>query len=329
MGLDYTTDPVTGAGIRVETGIGRITKIDQGEGKRNAHVFIDAEHLREEVRGWVDTHDPLLYPRVYDAWMNEKRVTYRIVTRRKAAVAAATPIDSVGTRQKVRDLEAMELAPRAAQGTASAPSAPAQPSQAPPSPPAPVQRPSEAVQPPAANPSAERQPPQSGAASGVGVTGGAPAGRRGPKLAEGRPWEGLNSDGSLNLGSYEVLAAEGMVQLAHGLVLAAAAGGQISEDKRGNLRAVGALAARLLRAADLAQASIRGDGYVDRMAVSHTRARGAVRAAVEVYPVPWDRSSDVATTEAWVQSLAEYAAGMVSIAAGFVQAGPNVGNGAR
>lgn len=129
---------------------------------------------------------------------------------------------------------------------------------------------------------------------------------RRPRVAEGKPWEPTNSDGSTNFGSYAFLAAEGMVQQAHELLLAHRPG------EVPTMVNVGRLARQLLRAADRAQASIRADGHVDRMDGSHTRCRGAVRAALEVYPVPFDSPE---TAGAWVDNLTDYAVMLLEVGA--------------
>lgn len=127
-----------------------------------------------------------------------------------------------------------------------------------------------------------------------------PERRLGPMVAEGKPWDLHNSDGSLNLGSYAVAAAEGMVLFAHDLFRdrMRAEGGVVPTP--GQLQA---LARHLLNAADRIQAAVRADGHANRMHNSHVRARAAVRAAVEVYPVPWGRSEE---TAAWLDSVVEY-----------------------
>ena len=118
------------------------------------------------------------------------------------------------------------------------------------------------------------------------------------RIAEGKPWEPFNSDGSLNLGSYEVLAAAGMTELAHELMLARAVevGHQVF-----SLDTMRRLARTLLGVADAVQAAVRSDGRSDRMDASHTRARGVVRTALEAYPVPWDGTAG--EKAAWVAQL--------------------------
>ena len=129
---------------------------------------------------------------------------------------------------------------------------------------------------------------------------------RRPRVAEGKPWEPNNSDGSINFGSYHFLAAEGMVQLAHELLLAEWPGFAPTRE------AIGRLARSLLRASDRAQAAIRADGHVDRGDNSHTRARGAVRAALEVHPVPFG-TPDLAG--AWLNHLTDHAVMLLEVGA--------------
>jgi len=95
------------------------------------------------------------------------------------------------------------------------------------------------------------------------------------KIAEGKPWEPINSDGSPNLGSYEFTAIDGSVALAYTVLGRGAPAERIER-----------IAGLVLRIADRLQAHLRSDGRVDRMAGSHTRARGLVRAVIEAAPPP-------------------------------------------
>lgn len=145
-------------------------------------------------------------------------------------------------------------------------------------------------------------------------------GKRGPRIAEARNFERYNQDGSRNLGSWEVLATEGMVLLAHDLLLEQA---RVQTKLEGipfvspTPGKVTGLARRLLKAADVAQAGLRPDGWVDRMAMSHTRCRGAVRVALEAHPVPWGADAD--QLEAWVAALADYATQLVKVTLALVE----------
>ncbi len=131
------------------------------------------------------------------------------------------------------------------------------------------------------------------------------------RIMEARPWEALNSDGSLNLGSYEVLATLSTVELAHDLLLARSGPGSFTIDE------VRRLARTLLAAADQVQANVRADGHSDRMDSSHTRARGAIRTALEHYPVPWGVPSEPpspAEKAVWVDELVGWATLLVESA---------------
>lgn len=145
-------------------------------------------------------------------------------------------------------------------------------------------------------------------------------GRRGPRVAEAKPWEPYNSDGSRNLGSYEVGAAERMVLLAHDLLVTRArrvtadTGEPFTPPPPGQVHS---LARRLLAAADNAQARVRSDGRTDRMDGSHSRCRAAVRAGLEVYPVPWGASPE--ELKEWVEQLSTHAALLVGIAVALVE----------
>ncbi len=150
-----------------------------------------------------------------------------------------------------------------------------------------------------------------------------PTRRRPPRVAEGKPWEHFNSDGSLNLASYAVLATAEFVGWAHRLVLAHDAelvkeeGAPVTPP---DMRVVKALARRLLRAADLTQAAVRADRHIDRMDGSHARARWSVRAALRAYPVPW--GADEEEKADWVGELAEHATALLVCALELLEVEP-------
>lgn len=139
-------------------------------------------------------------------------------------------------------------------------------------------------------------------------------GRRGPRVAEAKPWEPYNGDGSLNLGSYAITASASAVHLAHDLLLAKAKvdAAELGHADQVTPAKVRALAALLLDAADAVQARHRGDGRVDRMDNSHTRARGMVRVALDAYPVPWGVDADA--RRRWVEDLGTYAGDLLEVA---------------
>ena len=137
-----------------------------------------------------------------------------------------------------------------------------------------------------------------------------------PRLMEGKPWESINSDGSLNLGSYAVLAAVGMVELAHELLVARCAETGDPVPDEDELRK---LARTLLHAADAAQSTLRVDGHVSRMDNSHARARGAIRSALAAYPVPWDANVD--GKKAWLVGLTCQATVIIRTAVALIEEG--------
>lgn len=138
---------------------------------------------------------------------------------------------------------------------------------------------------------------------------------RGPKIAEGRPWETYNGDGTLNLGSYAAGAAAGTIHLAYKLLAARAA--DVAADTGAadppTPAKVRSLASSLLAAADTAQAAVRSDGRVDRMANSHTRARGMVRVALDAHPVPFAHYVDESAK--WEAALARAATALLTLTA--------------
>lgn len=306
---------------RVETGVGIVTKVERADGARNAQVWIDASHLRKPVTGWADTHDAGLFAAVEGALAARQQVEYRVEVKRKASIDAEVPLDDVPIFDRVRDLVALRPA-----GSSPLPVSPPSGSAAKPETPAPAPAPpppasSEAAflasasgdpgptepDAPRQNGAPARQPDAGGDPGPVEPGAAAPAGQ----LVEGKPWQRYNSDGSTNLGSYALQAAIGMAELAHRL--------QVDHRQRSGIPGlptedqIRGLARWLLWAADQAQARLRSDGKPDRMDSSHARARGAVRMAVEVLPVPWGATTNEERRR-WADALADYAAALLRVA---------------
>lgn len=124
-----------GAEIMIQTGVGVVIKVEP-KGGRNAKVVIRANHLREEVTGWVDMQGPV-WPRVrYAVEHQDKEIWYRIDVHRVRDVPPEKPFDDLEKREKIRDLVAIER-PENAQpvpGGATYYDPPAAPSSAPPGP---------------------------------------------------------------------------------------------------------------------------------------------------------------------------------------------------
>lgn len=141
-----------------------------------------------------------------------------------------------------------------------------------------------------------------------------PPAPRGPRVAEGRPWDRHNSDGSINLGSYAIQASVGMVELAQKLCLEhmRAQSKQDGEKRTLDLAQVRSVANALLSAADMAQAAVRADGRFDRMDNSHARARGATRMAIDAFPVPF--GADLDEQKIWCKTVALHAAALIKLA---------------
>lgn len=318
MAVETITRPGQGE-VRVETGRGIIEKIE-GD-RRNRLVKIKATHadLRHPVQGWLDTLAEAAWAFAQEAQARRIEVDYRIEVHRKASVDETIPLDQLANTDKVRDL--VELTPVGAtssDATRSTSPAPA------------IKCPVEECQLGPFTSRAEldahvaadhRQPapvdaenPAAEADSEPATTPPAARGRRGPRVEEARPWEAYNTDGSLNLGSYAVTASLGYTELAYELALAKARtdlvlnGGTLVAPSWPMVRG---LARALLTAADRTQKATRADGHVDRMDASHTRARGAVRAALDAYPVPWGATAE--ERAAWVDQLADVATNLLRI----------------
>ena len=283
MSANLVNDPTRGE-VRVEEGEGIIEKLGD-QAKRNVQVEIRATHtnLRHPVKGWLDTWgNEAARDVALQAHAEGRAVRYRIETHRKDSVAIDRPLADLGNDEKVRDLVSLQLLAGAPAGAGAAPAENARQA-APERPSAPEPADDGGVDPTADNAAQE------------------PTARRGPKLAEAKPWEHANSDGSLNLGSYEVTAAVGMVELAYEQL--------VSRGEPFTIPQARYLGRHLLTAADNAQSAIRPDGRVDRMDNSHTRARGAVRTALERIGVPWGAEKPAVAT--WVDELAAEAAAIL------------------
>lgn len=248
MAVEMFDDPTWGE-MRRETGHGVIVEYNLPQGDRNAHVKIRAERLQEPVQGWVDTTgDRDVHVAALRSFTGGQRVFYRIEVRRRDA-ADKTPYAELEKRAKIREVK--EVTPVDGQGLPLDLATP---------PPAPAQEVPRETAP-----------------------------RPGARIAEARPWEPHNSDGSLNLGSYAVTATESMVLLAHDLLVARWRAGELGNDDNAppTEPQISRIARMLLLAADRTQAAIRTDGHADRLDNSHTRARAAIRAALDIHPVPF------------------------------------------
>lgn len=308
--MELVDDPELGQ-VKWERGSGLITKLDRRE--NNAGVTIEMRGLKHPVTGWTSGDDAEANAVADEAFAAGSKVVFAIRTRRKSDVALDVPLAKLSPGDKVREVIELRHWRADADGghdTNGAGSAP--------------QRPQEAT---TAPPAAETPPTPTEASAGDSGADTAnegdpgptepPAGdeeqpeRRGPRIAEGKAWEAFNTDGSLNVGSYAVQAAAGMVDRAWELIVEHRR--RLLTDKPFTADMVKpgqvlTLAKSLLRAADEVQRRVRADGHVDRMANSHTRARGAVHTALALYPPPFGVGETPeerqAVIDAWVDDLA-------------------------
>ena len=153
--------------------------------------------------------------------------------------------------------------------------------------------------------------------------------------SEAKPFIAYNTDGRVNLGSYAVQAAVGAESLAADLIIAnnvalaeahnaAVDAGDVAgehvEPQPVDFKNAAALGAILLGLADRVQVDSIGGGRPDRMATSHSRARGLVYDAVKNrYPVPFGQDADAQT--AWKQAIVAEATLRLQFAA--MMADPN------
>lgn len=326
----FTERDADGVEYAVEEGLGIVEGIERpGEGKVAAHVRIAGEGLRRPVWSWVNTVDlEDLYLAVERALAEQYRIAYRIEVHRSDDAPRDVPFTQVDQYQRFRRLASLRRVAVAPNGELAPPHTPPPTSKdqgtenrepGSETPPSSSQEPESA---PAAPDTHSGPPPpqdrpegaQSAGNGGSSANGGG-NGRR-PRLAEAKPWEPYNSDGSLNLGSYAYGAVLATVELAHELhaahLRATRPPGSDPAELVPDMGKVASLARLLIAVADDAQALLRPDGHVDRMDGSHTRARGAVRTALEVYPVPF--GADSPTRGAWREKLLERAVEVMRVA---------------
>lgn len=278
------TDNTSTGEVRVETGTGLITELKHEHGKRNAQMIVKATHhdLRDPVTGWIDTADSGVWDIAQQAFADHFEIDYRIEVHRKADVDKTKPLKELGNREKVRDVAALARKGELSEIDRTPPADSTPVPETPPHAPAP--------------PAAPQQP------------------QRRPRVAEAKPWELYNSDGSLNLGCWSFQAASEFMGLAHKLVghHNTQVGEETGTTPEFRLPPVAKLAATLLDAADQVQANIRPDGRHDRLDNSHVRARWAIRDALYQHPVPW--GSDGETRQQWLEQLVAHATEILHLA---------------
>lgn len=163
-------------------------------------------------------------------------------------------------------------------------------------------------QPQAGNVPVANQPDSAGAVPvpPQGVTSSRPVGAR---REEGKPWVLVNTDGSLNLGSY---AFDGIVECEALAVELCEEYRQQTRQAAGDRELIRKTTKALMLAADLAQASIREDGRHDAMDTSHKRARYCVRMASKRLLPPFEgRAED---WRLYAHALGEHASMLLQIA---------------
>lgn len=126
----------------------------------------------------------------------------------------------------------------------------------------------------------------------------------GPRHAEEPPFKELNSNETINPGSYRTLAGISTVEHAQEILFSQT--GQVPP-----IGQVKYLARILMCAADTVQARMRDDGQIDRMAGSHTRARGAVRSVTDMIPPPVGGTP--ADRETWLKTVIDRATEVIQV----------------
>lgn len=318
---------IDGVEVGVETGTGILTALDTTRRNWGCSFAADHVNLKKPVNGWLDpgvNKDSALAAVATEVHAKALRVAYRIEIRRKPDQRTDVPLAEIANFDRLRDVT--DLVPIGDQGgvpaswsrpassgpAPAAQQAPAGPETEPPAhddAPPPQEAPGGDQEPPDDAP-----PPDDGDAPPSAAPTGSRDGKRGPRIEEAKPWQPYNTDGELNLGSYAVQGVEGLVLLAHDLLLARARFLAQTEGKPpvdptpGQLRG---LARRLLEAADRIQASVRSDGHFDRMDGSHTRSRAAMRSALEAHPVPWGVSTE--ELDAWQADVVTYGSAIMGV----------------
>lgn len=100
-----------GVELMVETGTASILvdKCQHVVGKRNAEIFLQPDHLKNPIRGWLDTADLNLAGRFKELLTLGGRCAYRIEVSRTNTVDAALPWDQVPQTDRFRRLVGLAM----------------------------------------------------------------------------------------------------------------------------------------------------------------------------------------------------------------------------
>lgn len=328
--MSKSVQTTEGVEFGVEQNTGHFRAVDSAHGKRNALVSITVARFESPVTASIDTDDAALWRVAQEMWRTGGLFDYRIEIHRDGSIDPTIPFESVPKTKQARHrrLVWMEPAGPGGQAPAGSPSQPA---------PAPVP----VVEVPSGNAADPRWTPQPAGGPPVCPLCPEPIGTRRVHRHEasgrfahhecwdadrtGQPISAPPAAPALDVANptpeiahpCPLDAASDMVDLALGLLMEHRLA--VGDVEPPPTRQVKALAARLLMAADKAQAKVRDDGLTNRMWDSHTRARLAVRTALKCFPVPWgEPGTPVEQLEGqrkvWIDQLGAYAAELVAAA---------------
>lgn len=139
-------------------------------------------------------------------------------------------------------------------------------------------------------------------------------------ITEAQPWNAVNSNRSLNLGSYAVVASASAISKSQELLTKYAneirnSDGSSNESRENSLpelpdiEKVEKLATTLLRICDNIHRATRGRR--NRQENSHTRIRGLVYSVIDLSPPPFDASPSVKRT--WERKVTNYCIELIGV----------------
>lgn len=259
VSYDGTDSKGIRAEVRVQKGVGKITKIDRHENGKTANITVRNPDLKHPIHGFINVTDPI-FPLIEEAFESKADVHYRTEAQRKRSIDRSIPIAELRTTMEV----AKENVTNIFAGVNDRLS-------------------DEAVTNPAEDPDPAGRIRATAQDSQEASPNEAPsrATRSGVSVQEEKPWTDYNTNGSPNLGSYSFGAALGVDTFATKL-LSEAGIDVLSGDAEDTIFT---LAKDLLDITDYVQVKVYNGtlARANRAVASHAKVRGVIFTLVEEF----------------------------------------------
>lgn len=249
------------AEVRVQKGVGKITKIDRHDNGKTANVTVKHAELKHPIHGFVNVTDPI-FPLIEEAFESKADIHYRTEAQRKRSIDRSTPIADLRTTMEVAKENVTNIFAGINDNLSE-----------------------EAVTNPAEDPDPAgrlRATTQDAAQNAAPAAAPSPPVRSsGANVQEEKPWTDYNTNGSPNLGSYSFGAALGVDTFATKLL--AELGVDVLTGDSEDI--IFTLAKDLLDITDYVQvAAYKGTlARANRAVASHAKVRGIVFTLVEEF----------------------------------------------